>query len=69
MEAHGGSDGISFLLVAGLPINEPIVQYGPFVMNSELEIMQAFNDYRSGKLQNPSDDVWAEWHDVNELKK
>lgn len=32
--AEGGSGGLKFLLVAGRPIGEPIVQYGPFVMNS-----------------------------------
>lgn len=38
------------LLVAGQPLNEPIAQYGPFVMNSEQEIYLAINDYRSGRL-------------------
>jgi redox-sensitive bicupin YhaK (pirin superfamily) len=57
--AEGGSGGLKFLLVAGRPIGEPIVQYGPFVMNSESEIQQAFRDYQTGKLQDPGDDVWA----------
>lgn len=38
------------LLIAGRPLNEPIAQYGPFVMNTEQEIYQALNDYREGRL-------------------
>ena len=43
-------DGSRFILVAGQPIGEPIVQYGPFVMSSDTEIQQALADYRDGKL-------------------
>jgi redox-sensitive bicupin YhaK (pirin superfamily) len=39
-----------FLLVSGRPIGEPIVQYGPFVMNTRSEIEQAMADYRDGRL-------------------
>jgi redox-sensitive bicupin YhaK (pirin superfamily) len=42
--------GARFILVAGHPLNEPIVQYGPFVMTSREEIEQALDDYRSGRL-------------------
>ncbi|KAL3157348.1 hypothetical protein ABBQ32_011831 [Trebouxia sp. C0010 RCD-2024] len=43
--------GLRFLLVAGQPIGEPVVQYGPFVMNTKTEVRQAFADYESGELQ------------------
>lgn len=38
------------LLIAGQPLNETIVQYGPFVMNSQAEIFKAISDFREGKL-------------------
>ncbi len=39
-----------FILVAGKPLNEPVVKYGPFVMNTPDEIRQAVVDYQSGKF-------------------
>jgi len=38
------------LLIAGRPLKEPIVQYGPFVMNTQEEIYQALRDHRDGRL-------------------
>lgn len=45
-----GREGARLLVLAGKPINEPVVQYGPFVMNSREEIEQAMRDYRDGRL-------------------
>jgi redox-sensitive bicupin YhaK (pirin superfamily) len=54
-----GSDGVAMqagaaptraLLIAGRPLNEPIAQYGPFVMNSREQLMQAVQDYQRGTL-------------------
>ncbi len=45
---------VRFVLIAGAPFNEPIMPYGPFVMNTREEIMEAFNDLRDGTF------VWNE---------
>ena len=45
---QGGEATSRFLLVAGKPLNEPIARGGPFVMNTEAELRQAFSDYQSG---------------------
>jgi len=44
-----GDEGASFVLISGRPIGEPVVQHGPFVMNTQKQILEAFDDYRSGK--------------------
>lgn len=43
---NGGAAKAEFLMLQGRPIAEPVVQHGPFVMNTELEVRQAFADYQ-----------------------
>ncbi|WP_280190013.1 pirin family protein [Delftia sp. PS-11] len=43
---NSGSDAVECLVLQGRPIGESVVQYGPFVMNTQQEIMQALQDYR-----------------------
>ena len=47
---RAGDTGGRLLLLAGKALNEPIAQYGPFVMNTEQQIEQAIMDYQAGKL-------------------
>jgi len=42
--------GLDVFLIGGVPLREPVVQYGPFVMSSRSEIIQAFEDYEAGRL-------------------
>ena len=48
LPVKAGKDGLRFMLIMGEAIQEPIVPYGPFVMNTEEEIRQAFHDLRNG---------------------
>ena len=45
-----GNATLDVLLIGGMALNEPIARYGPFVMNTESEIRQAFEDYRLGRM-------------------
>jgi redox-sensitive bicupin YhaK (pirin superfamily) len=45
-----GSEAGRAILVAGRPLREPIAKYGPFVMNTEMEIVQAIRDYQAGRF-------------------
>lgn len=51
LEVEAGAEGSRFLLVAGRPLGEPIAAYGPFVMNTQDQIMEAFADYRAGLFE------------------
>ena len=43
---------LEVLLLGGQPIGEPVFHYGPFVMNSKSEVVQALEDYNAGKFGN-----------------
>ena len=47
VELINGGEVAELLMLQGRPIGEPVAQYGPFVMNTEQEIRQAFADYRT----------------------
>jgi len=51
VDAEAGTDEpLEVLLLGGRPIREPIVSYGPFVMNTKSEILEAIDDYQAGKM-------------------
>lgn len=50
VDIEAGDNDLRMILIAGKPLGEPVVQYGPFVMNTHAEIEQALDDYRNGRL-------------------
>lgn len=45
-----GPDGARFIVLGGQPLDEPVVRYGPFVMNTEAQIVEAIDDFNSGRF-------------------
>jgi hypothetical protein len=45
-----GTDGFEALILAGVPLDEPVARYGPFVMNTRAELQTAFDDYNAGRF-------------------
>lgn len=50
LTVQAGGNGARFLLIAARPLREPIARHGPFVMNTEAEIRQAFADFQAGRF-------------------
>ncbi|MGW5310260.1 pirin family protein [Nocardia thailandica] len=51
-EQHTGTGDFEVLLLGGAPLREPVVQYGPFVMNTRQEIIDAIEDFQAGRMGN-----------------
>lgn len=63
---EGGTEETSILILQGKPINEPVMQYGPFVMNTKEEINQAFEDYHKTQFGGWP---WPKYDQVNDRTK
>ncbi|HWG38652.1 MAG TPA: pirin family protein [Terriglobales bacterium] len=53
LQVEAGEDGIRFLLVSGKPLEEPVAWYGPIVMNTQLQLRQAYEELERGTFLNP----------------
>jgi redox-sensitive bicupin YhaK (pirin superfamily) len=54
LRIQAASLGVRFLLLAARPLNEPVARYGPFVMNTREQVLQAVDDFRTGRFLNES---------------
>ncbi|KAN0014827.1 hypothetical protein ACTFIU_001146 [Dictyostelium citrinum] len=50
LDVVGGDKGVRFLFLSAKPLREPVARYGPFVMNTEKEIQDAFQDFQLGRF-------------------
>jgi redox-sensitive bicupin YhaK (pirin superfamily) len=50
LDFAAGKEGARFIVISGKPVHEPIVQYGPFVMNTREQIDQAMKDFQSSNF-------------------
>ncbi|MHB9050411.1 MAG: pirin-like C-terminal cupin domain-containing protein, partial [Thiomonas delicata] len=50
LRVQAASTPARFLVIAGKPLHEPVAHYGPFVMNTREELMQAVQDYQAGRF-------------------
>ncbi len=50
LRLEAGASGYEALVIAAMPIEEPVARYGPFVMNTRAELEQAFADYKAGRF-------------------
>ncbi|WP_127581405.1 pirin family protein [Paenibacillus koleovorans] len=55
IQIEGRTDDTLVFVLSGEPIQEPIFQHGPFVMNTRQEVIEAFEDFQSGKMGNPDE--------------
>lgn len=57
-EQRAGRSGMEVFLIGGKPLRQPVVQYGPFVMSTKAEIVQALEDFEAGRFgQIPADAI------------